>query len=134
MGRPPKPTVLKVLNGSAAHHPERRNPEEPQVDALTEVPEPPFRLTGRARAAWDNLAPQAVELGVLTSADLYALAETCVAFAKAHSTGRAEWHRAFMTGLGRFGLTPSDRARVHVATKGNDDRMAGLMQPKRRTG
>ena len=29
LGRPPKPTALKILNGSAEHHPERRNRDEP---------------------------------------------------------------------------------------------------------
>jgi hypothetical protein len=45
----------------------------------------------------------------------------------------AAWKRA-MAGLGKFGLNPSDRARVHAAPKANDNSMAALMTPKRRTG
>ena len=34
MGRPPKPTALKVLSGTAAHNPQRINPNEPKPKLL----------------------------------------------------------------------------------------------------
>ena len=141
---PPKPTALKVLNGSAATNPGRLNRDEPLPDPLTAAPEPPayLPLVGRARKAWDDLAAQAVKLRVLTDADLAALALTCRAFAEYEAARRDDmaWRRAdaawkrVMAGLGRFGLTPSDRTRVHAAPKSNDDGMAGLLTPKRRSG
>jgi phage terminase small subunit len=143
-GAPRKPTALKVLNGSAAHDKKRLNAEEPQLDPLAVVPLPPaaMPLAGRARAAWDNLAAQAVKMRVLTDADLLSLALTCRAIAEYEAARRddmawrradAAWKRA-MAGLGKFGLNPSDRTRVHATQKANDNSMAALMTPKRRTG
>ena len=141
---PPKPTALKILNGSAKTNPGRLNQQEPQLDALGEAPLPPVAmpLVGRARKAWDALAPQAVKMRVLTDADLLSLALTCRALAEYEGARRddmawrradAAWKRA-MAGLQQFGLTPSSRTRVHATPKPNDSRMADLMTSKRRTG
>ena len=141
---PPKPTALKILNGSAAHDRKRINAEEPQPDALATVPNPPpyLPLVGRARKAWDDLASQAVKMRVLTDADLATLALTCRAIAEYEASRHDDmsWRRAdaawkrILVGLREFGLSPSSRTRIHAAPKGNDDAMAGLMTPKRRTG
>jgi len=49
-GRPPKPLALKLLNGSAAHHPERtnRNPAQP----ADRPPTMPPGMSPRAQAVW----------------------------------------------------------------------------------
>ena len=138
----PKPTALKILNGSAARNPGRLNPDEPKPEPLTVVPAPPayLPLAGRARKAWDDLAAQTIALGVLTAADLPALAMTCRALAEYEAARRDDmaWRRAdaawkrFMAGVARFGLDPADRARVHAAPKPNDSRMAALLKPRLR--
>jgi phage terminase small subunit len=144
MANPRRPTALKVLNGSAAHHPERVNAEEPTPPTLLEVPAPPayVPLAGRARKAWDDLAARAIALGVLTDADLPALASVCRDFAEYENARRdgEAWRRTdaakrrYDAGLRAFGLTPSDRSRVHVTQKGTPSKMSGLLQPKGRTG
>lgn len=143
MSNPRRPTALKVLNGSDAHHPERRNPDEPQAAVLSEVPAPPAfaPLAGRARKAWDDLAGRAIALGVLTDADLPALASVCRDFAEYENARRdgEAWRRAdaakrrYDAGLRAFGLTPSDRSRVHAVPKGTASKMSGLLNP-RKTG
>ena len=57
-GRPPKPLALKILNGSAAHDPQRvnKNPAQPAPIA----PALPPGLSPRARDLWhETLAQQA---------------------------------------------------------------------------
>jgi phage terminase small subunit len=139
MGRPLKPTALKVLNGSAAHHPERANPDEPKVEALTEVPEPPavYRITGAARQMWDYLAPVTISMAVLTEVDLGDLATICLAWRtylqRVRARDDAGADRAFhfyQVGLGRFGLNPSERAKLHVPAKPAPSKMAGLLRPR----
>jgi len=131
-GRPPKPTALKILNGSAAHHPERRNPDEPQAEVLTVLPPVPEWLRDQvAREAWVEYGTLALGLGVLTAQDLPALAGTAAAFAEYLDSG--DWHerdaawKRWMAGLGRFGLSPSDRTRLHAAPKAKADPMAELI-------
>jgi phage terminase small subunit len=142
---PRKPTALKILNGSAAHDPQRLNPDEPQLTALTAIPAPPayVPLDDCARKVWDDLAARAITLGVLTEADLPMLASVCRDFAEyetARSGDGSAWRRAdaakrrYDSGLRAFGLSPSDRSRVHTIPKRNDDLMTALLAPKGRTG
>lgn len=139
-GRPRKPTAMKVLHGDRA---DRMPAAEPQP-AEREV-SPPFALTKAARQVWDRLAPDLHAKGVLTSWDVDAFAEFCEAVtilrAKRRSARRkarpgesspmAEYRAAMqvVTTLGsRFGLTPSDRARLSVADRApepGDDLLTG---------
>lgn len=137
---PPKPTALKIISGTAERNKQRLNQDEPQTVALTEAPTPPLDLTGVALAAWQRLSKSAISLRVLTEADLDALALTCRALAEYEESSRdgSNWRRAdaawkrYMAGLGRFGLTPSDRTRVHAIRAKEKDPLAGLLQPKAR--
>ena len=68
-GRPPKPLALKILNGSAAHDPQRvnKNPAQP-VDRL---PIMPPDLSPAAQAVWQRvLADQAPGIIRAAHADL----------------------------------------------------------------
>ena len=60
-----KPTRMKVLAGTL--RPDRTNPREPQPPVAE--PAPPAWLDRAALALWNELAPQLVELGVLTVTD-----------------------------------------------------------------
>jgi phage terminase small subunit len=122
VGRPPSPTALKVLNGSAAHDPQRLSRSEPKPK-LGAVPPPWLPATGPARKAWKRLEPVLSGMRVLTEADAEALALGCVALAdfleaRADTEGwrraDAAWKR-YLAVLSAFGLTPSSRARVSVA-------------------
>lgn len=75
-GRPPKPTKLKLVQGT--DRPDRANPREP-VPPGGDVKAPSW-LHGRGRAAWKAIAPLLSEMGVLTTADPQALALLCDAY------------------------------------------------------
>lgn len=123
-GRPPKPTHLKVLDGD---RPDRINTSEP-VPAQSDVV-PPFDLSDDARAVWDRIAPDRIAKGVLTPWDVDAFAEFCEALVilrdKRSSARReaepgapspmSEYKAAIAVAStlgGRFGWTPSDRAKL----------------------
>jgi phage terminase small subunit len=125
-GRPAKPTHLKVLHGD---QPSRINRNEPQP-AETEIV-PPWPLTKAAQEHWDRMAPDRIAKGVLTAWDVEAFAQFCEALAIARqkmSSARqrpkpgmaspvSEFARVMqiVSSLGgRFGWTPSDRAKLTV--------------------
>jgi P27 family predicted phage terminase small subunit len=140
MGRPRRPTVLKLIDGTI--RPADANPNEPRVPPG--VPEAPAYLSKNERAAWDRFVEVLSKMRVLTTADFAALEQLACAFAEAkelrafiRKNGRvyemftehgakmrrphpeltllAKADRQVINLLGRFGLTPSDRSNV-VAT------------------
>jgi phage terminase small subunit len=126
VGRPRKPTALKVLHGT--DRADRANPSEPRP-ALGAEPPPWLPETGVAREAWDRLAAVLTEMKVLTVADAEALALACVALADyldapsdADNWRRADaaWKR-YLYGLRDFGLTPASRSKVSAAPAGESD-------------
>jgi P27 family predicted phage terminase small subunit len=135
MGRPPKPTALKVLHGDFKGHPGRQNKDEPQI-AGSDI-DPPEGLSSEAKKIWEYNAPHLLRAGVLTPVDRDALAEyaesTVIVKLARHRimlyvTGKLdirpgmsnpfnEYSRAIavMTNIGgRLGLTPADRTRLTV--------------------
>ncbi len=145
MSRPRTPTHLKILKGE----PESRIPRGEPIPALGD-PKPPYRLTKDVQAVWDTLAPDRISKGLLTPWDVDAFALLCelvVLNRKALQAARKGvlvpgkrpnmliYNRA-MQGVretsqllnligGRFGWTPSDRARLNLHTpdvnQENDD-------------
>lgn len=130
-GRPAKPKHLKVLHGDQK---DRINDDEP-VPAEAEIA-PPYPLNQKVQAVWDRLAPDRIAQGVLTAWDVDAFAQFCEALVIAQSTVRsartkakpgapsplAEFQKAVQicsTLGGRFGWTPSDRAKL-TAPGAND--------------
>ena len=139
-GPPPKPTVLKVLEGNPGK--QRLNKSEPMPPAMDAVPKPPSRLLKEAKAEWKRLAPTLVSLGLLTEADLTAFAELCQNYAyylitdkKILDIGdqgvtamqktpsgyvqqhpllslRRQYYEQWRKGLLDFGLTPASRVRL----------------------
>lgn len=134
MGRPAKPTSLRILHGD---HPERINRHEPKP--AEDRVEPTQPLAEYAQQVWDSLASDLVAKRVLTPWDAYAFTAYCVAA----GTFRQASERLATDGLtaegsaggvikspywqimrdsldmmvklgGRFGLTPSDRATLGV--------------------
>ncbi|MFV3129270.1 P27 family phage terminase small subunit [Niveispirillum sp. KHB5.9] len=69
-GRPRKPTHLKVVAGT--DRPDRRNGNEPTP--ARERPSPPADLSVKAAAAWGELVTILDGMGVMTCADVFALA------------------------------------------------------------
>lgn len=124
-GQPAKPTALKILHGDRS---DRINDAEP---VPLGAPVAPGTMSVAGRAAWDRLAPDRIAQGVLTAWDVDAFAAFCevlAALATAHRgmtakpmpgapspIGKFRDLVALATTLGgRFGWTPSDRAKLAV--------------------
>jgi len=114
MGRPAKPTALKLANGSARHDPGRVNHDEPVV--TRGIGPAPERLTAEQRETWDEIV-RICFAGVLGESDRIAL-EMIVVLLVEFRNGFADMNAAKMKLLeslmGRFGLTPSDRTKIVV--------------------
>jgi P27 family predicted phage terminase small subunit len=78
MGRIPKPSALRAVQGNAGHRP--LNKREPKPDAG--VPEIPKWLSKAARKIWKQTVPILVKMKVLTRADGEALGSYCQACAR----------------------------------------------------
>ena len=70
-GRSPKPTQLKMLQGT--YRPDRANPGEIFPDAPNDL-SPPEWLSERAQEKWNEIAPILGSNGLLTECDLDTLA------------------------------------------------------------
>jgi P27 family predicted phage terminase small subunit len=159
IGRPPKPTALKVLNGSAAHDPGRLSRDEPIPQGH---PVMPIDLSEAEQEVWRHVLA-AMPTGVITAVDRDVFRIYCEEVAlereirglvgrsgilvRSSSHARrgeltknpllavlrdhATLVRSFASDLG---LTPTARTSVHAAPRPNDDRMAALLTPRRRIG
>lgn len=135
MGRKPKPTRLKILNGNPGGRPLNATEPHPRRG----IPEPPACLDAFAREVWAELVPELDRLGLLTVVDRWALAAFCTACSDfedatqtianetrqtARGTGALMTHPAFTRRrqamkdirdfCALFGLDPSSRSRLHV--------------------
>jgi len=136
VGRPPKPTAQKILEGT--WRADRANSAEVSPAAPSDLSAPYFLGDG-ARDKWNELAPMLAATGLLTAADLDTLALYCVTWERwreaedairehgsttvAQSgyqqvsawTTLAKHYRADLLKLGdRLGLNPSVRSRIHA--------------------
>lgn len=143
-GPPRKPTALKVLHG------DKMPPREPVPrSAVTgEVAKP--AMSPAAEAEWDRIAPEMIRLGILTEWDVGLFVEWCEALILLRAarvrvaqelTGKlvvlpgqasplASYSRALVNTMalaGRFGLTPSDRARLMMPLQDRRDSVADLI-------
>ena len=128
-GRPRTPTALKIVRGNPGKRPLPENEPKPTVGAKV-----PDWLTVGGRKEWKRLAPMLERNGVLTEMDAESLGELCEAKAilkqQLQEEGRwsTELWRAIQAMEARFGLSPSDRARLAVErpkTKSKLERFRG---------
>lgn len=135
MARPKKPTVLKLLSGTARK--DRDNGEAVTLPCLDSIPDPPSWLpNAEAVNEWHRLCAVLTAVGLLSEAALSPLAVLC----SLH--GRIT--RAFAAGecpsghlisqyrllLGDFGLTPASRAKVGARpTKREENPFARFTRP-----
>jgi P27 family predicted phage terminase small subunit len=132
----PKPTKLRLIDGTAESHPERINPAEPKP--ATADATPPAWLSGeRERATYHELAGKLDRMGLLTEADQHALGQLAMYWVRWHElaegveTDVTETQSGYrmtdprinsMVKIGEkvvqlmkeFGLTPSSRTRISV--------------------
>jgi P27 family predicted phage terminase small subunit len=77
-GARPKPTALKVLQGT--DRADRRNEHEPQTTAA--IPACPDHLSGEAKSEWERVGRLLAGLGLVTQIDRAALAAYCQAWGR----------------------------------------------------
>ena len=75
VGRPRKPTALKILQGDFDKDPQRQNHNEPVTDSLS--PDCPEYLLGDAREEWLRLSVELGGIKVLSTVDRSALEQYC---------------------------------------------------------
>jgi P27 family predicted phage terminase small subunit len=138
MGRPKKPTTLKLVTGTAQPCRMIKNEPEPEI----RIPEAPHYLSKYAREEWARMAPLLFEMGLITEHDRSAFAMYCQAWGdhvKAEYMIRKGGHvitttngnfiqspwvgisnKAKLTAhkfLVEFGLTPASRTKVSAIEK-----------------
>jgi len=80
IGRPRKPTSLKIIEGNRGKRALSR--DEPHPAPLSEPPMCPSHLAPEAREEWHRRAPELWQLGVLTSVDVPLFEAYCEAYAR----------------------------------------------------
>ena len=139
MGRPRKPTALKILHGDFAKDPQRRNHREPDVP--TGIPDCPAWLAGDARKEWKRITDEIKSMKVVTLPDRSALEAYCTLYGQWRDALRqVKREGAVLTSehgsyenpaskiaarccdqihkyLCQFGLTPASRSRVNVTNE-----------------
>jgi P27 family predicted phage terminase small subunit len=150
MGRPRKPTNLKVLEGNPGKRPLPENEPKPVPIA----PPCPAHLDSRAKKEWKRITPELEHLGLLTRIDMAALAAYCQAYSRwieaekmirkhgmlvknqkgypvvspymAIINKSLEQMKSYLT---EFGLTPASRSRIDVKPPAEDiDPMEQLLR------
>lgn len=154
-GRRPTPTSLKLVQGTRRE--DRVNDDEP-IPPAGEIIRPAW-LKKHAAESWDELAPAAIEMGVLTTADVQTFAAMCTShgemkqlYAFLLRKGRsykaitehgfimrtrpevamlAEARKSYKSYAVEFGLSASSRARVKKPKEtGRDDPLKKLLSRK----
>ncbi|MFI6609292.1 phage terminase small subunit P27 family [Streptomyces sp. NPDC050507] len=149
VGRPPKPTAVKRLEGNPGGRP--LNESEPRPPAG--VPDPPEWLSETALEEWRRLVPLLVKMRVLTMADRNALAAYCESYSQfvaatlavrdggvlvdsyrggvaknpAVQVARDALEQMNRWGA-KFGLSPADRARLSVDEAPDEDHDADVLR------
>jgi hypothetical protein len=127
MPRPPLPTALHEAKGSYIHDPQRRREAEPQSKGP--ILQPEIELDEAETRVWERLL-EVLPSGVATVEAGYPLAILAKLVVRA-STGDAKaWeHGMLRSYFAGFGMTPADRAKVHVKPEQPNDEWDELDAP-----
>jgi len=124
-GRKKLPTKLKELKGTARAH--RENPNEPEPEVC--VPDPPGHLSSVARAEWDRITRELVNIGIISLLDRATLAMICQTWGRIleleieirekgivspEMKALDREYEKFRKLAPEFGLTPASRSKVHA--------------------
>ena len=150
MGRKPKPTALKLLEGN----PGKRELNKHEPKPTDGMPVCPDWLSADAKEEWNRLAAVMKNMGILSEVDQAAFAVYCQTWARwkeaqehidregstfMTDTGQIkknpwvaianEWQGKLMSAASEFGLTPSSRTRIVAANdkKAEADGMEALL-------
>lgn len=157
VGRKPKPTALKRLQGNPGKRP--LNDREPKPPRARSVRVPKGRLPADGQRLWRALAPVLQEMGVLSEGDLPALEMLCLHYSVARDAvtmleedgltvdtvqGGVKKHpaaavlvensRLLRAYLSDFGLTPASRVRLKVDPDEKEQSLAELLFEAARGG
>ena len=126
-GRKPKPTALKLLDGTQAC---RINRDEPVIPAANL--DPPKWLNQTAREHWAELAPMLAKAGLLTEGDRPALALLCDCYLWIrHDPENWKARELYRKLLVEFGLTPSSRSRLKTTAEPKKDALAEFLSRRK---
>lgn len=117
-GRPPKPTNLLELSGAYKKHPERRKQRTHEPKPV-DGPLPPFQdMEGKTQeAAWELLLA-CIPPGVVTPTEWPVLYEVSrLMFLSWNDACTASERNTLAAYFGKFGMTPSDRARMQFRSE-----------------
>jgi P27 family predicted phage terminase small subunit len=154
VGRPPKPTELKVITGNPGKRPLPEN--EPKPKPITGHLEPPDFLNEHAAKMWQRLFPILKNINLITEADIESFTMLCQSYGvwveceysmqdvgrtdsytnKGGNTNETE-HTLSKVGqkaferykslCTEFGLTPASRSRIQVNVQEDVDEMEALL-------
>ena len=157
-GRKKKPLELLKLLGNPGKRPIPTDTPQPQK--LYNIPEPPAYLDLIGKEIWEYLAPRLVKCGIMTEIDIYTLENCCVALSVARRAAKelleknlvgfvknedgslksvqrtpylTVWREAlseFDSNGAKLGLSPSERAKMHVNYDANKDKEQEFFQTK----
>jgi len=151
VGRKPKPTALKVIQGT--YRPDRANPNEPKPRVV--IPPCPKFLQGDARKQYRKTAKKLARIGLITELDDMALAMLCQGWAEyLEATEQVKKSGLLVKSpngfpvlnpyliaanqalkkvrslLAEFGMTPGSRSRIQAAATSDesDDEWTKLLK------
>lgn len=156
MGPLPKPTAVKIAEGNPGK--QKLPAKEPKVAAVTDITPPDF-LSQDAVKIWTATAPELVNAGLLTKADVYTFAKYCDSEALywrfRRECDQEEWvfvsmnkvqqeyrqvnakamlmHQAFQRAeklAHHFGLSPAARARLGRLLEDDSDELDDFIAAK----
>jgi P27 family predicted phage terminase small subunit len=150
VGRNPKPTTLKILEGNPGKRPLPKNEPKPEIDL---IPCPDYlKDDAIAYEEWNRIVPELYKLGLLTKVDRAALELYCSQYSiyrdalkqikedglittnirngdKAHPAAQIarEAAKIIKAIAVEFGLTPSSRGRISLPSDTIDDEFEKLL-------
>ncbi len=117
-GRPPKSTKVLELSGAFKKNPQRKKARENELQPL-QGDFPGFRsMEGKSQEAAFDLIVACVPPGVLTPSDWITVHEMSrLLFLSWNDACTASERHLLMAMLGKFGMTPADRVKLHGPAK-----------------
>jgi phage terminase small subunit len=128
-GRKPKPTAVKLVDGTQRCRINRNEPKSLPGSLV-----PPASLTRlKAIEHWKEMAPVLSEMGLLTKASRFALAQLCNEYAYMSTTAYSRnggSRDRYIKLLCEFGLTPSSQSRIKVVPEPPKDKLQELLDKR----
>ena len=146
MGRPPKPTAIRVLEGNRSKTPLNEREPRPRTTRV----HCPTWLDVEAKREWRRVIPELKRLGLMTIVDVAALAGYCQAYSRWQQAERVltekgltmeietkgggmyeqqrpevsiaqKYYALMMSTAAKFGFEPSSRSRLSVPGQREDE-------------